>query len=111
MTAEDALSPDLVAPPVSGTRDRFLIPRAPDGSSAIYLAGQSLGLQPRTAAAAIAAELDAWADLGVDAWFDARHSWFTRDADLRASMARVVGARLIEVALLNSLTVNLGGEI
>lgn len=95
------------ADPLSAMRDRFLIPSAPDGSEAIYLAGQSLGLRPRAAGAAIAAELDAWANLGVDAWFDPAHSWFTRDADLRESMGRIVGARPVEVALLNSLTVNL----
>jgi kynureninase len=48
-------------------RDRFLSPTAPDGPPAIYLAGQSLGPQRRAAAAAITAELDAWARLGVDA--------------------------------------------
>ena len=106
MTEEDARARDA-ADPLSAMRDRFLIPTAPDGSPAVYLAGQSLGLQPRTAAAAIVAELDAWAGLGVDAWFDPRHSWFTRDADLRASMGRIVGARPAEVALLNSLTVDL----
>ena len=33
--------------------------------------------------------------------------WFTLDATLRESMARVVGARPVEIALLNSLTVNI----
>ena len=88
-------------------RDRFHIPSAPDGTPAIYFAGQSLGLQPRTAAAAVATELDAWADRGVDAWFDPARPWFTLDTTLRESMARVVGARPVEIALLNSLTVNI----
>ena len=88
-------------------RDRFHIPAAPDGTPAIYLAGQSLGLQPRTAAAAIAMELDAWASHGVDAWFEPARPWFTLDTTLREPMARVVGARPVEIALLNSLTVNI----
>lgn len=71
MTEEDARGRDA-ADPLTAMRDRFLIPTTPDGSPAIYLAGQSLGLQPRTAATAIAAQLDAWARLGVDAWFEPR---------------------------------------
>jgi len=96
-----------VADPLSVLRERFRIPVAPDGSEAIYLAGQSLGLQPRTAAAVLATELDAWATRGVDAWFDHERPWFTLAETLRGSMARIVGARPVEVALCNSLTVNL----
>jgi len=107
MTDDDAPARDAAEALTPVTRDRFHIPTAPDGSPAIYLAGQSLGLQPRSAAAAIATELDAWARRGVDAWFDAERPWFTIDATLRESMARVVGARPIEIALLNSLTVNI----
>jgi kynureninase len=107
MTKEDAPARDAAEALRPSMRDRFHIPIAPDGSPAIYLAGQSLGLQPRTAAAAIATELDAWARQGVDAWFDAARPWFTLDATLRESMARIVGARPVEIALLNSLTVNI----
>jgi kynureninase len=107
MTDDDAPARDAAEALTPSMRDRFHIPTAPDGSPAIYLAGQSLGLQPRTAAAAIATELDAWARQGVDAWFDPTRPWFTLDASLRASMARVVGALPSEVALLNSLTVNI----
>ena len=71
MTEEDAPARDAAEALTPSMRDRFHIPTAPDGTPAIYLAGQSLGLQPRTAAAAIATELDAWARRGVDAWFDA----------------------------------------
>ena len=107
MTDDDAPARDAAEALTPGWRDRFHIPTAPDGSPAIYLAGQSLGLQPRTAAATVATELDAWARQGVDAWFDPGRPWFTLDASLRGSMARVVGALPIEVALLNSLTVNI----
>lgn len=74
---------------------------------AVYLAGQSLGLQPRSTRAAVEAELDAWARLGVDAWFDPNRPWFTLDDSLREPMARIVGARPGEVAILNTLTINL----
>jgi len=105
-TEADALARDA-ADPLRGYRDRFLLPTAPDGSTAIYLAGQSLGLQPRTARAAVERELDAWARLGVDAWFGEDQPWFTLTDRLRAPMARVVGAQPSEVAILNGLTVDL----
>ena len=102
----DALARDA-ADPLTSLRDRFHLPTAPDGSPAIYLAGQSLGLQPRSARPAIERELAAWANLGVDAWFEPGRPWFTLDQAVREPMARVVGALPTEVALLNSLTVNL----
>jgi len=107
MTEQDTPARDAAQALTPSMRDRFHIPTAPDGTPAIYLAGQSLGLEPRTAAAAIATELDAWARRAVDAWFDPDRPWFTLDASLRGSMARIVGALPSEVALLNSLTVNI----
>jgi kynureninase len=107
MTDDDRPARDAARAVTPATRDRFHIPIAPDGSPAIYLAGQSLGLQPRAAAAAIHRELDAWARHGVDAWFDPVRPWFTLDTTVREPMARIVGARTTEVALLNSLTVDI----
>ncbi len=49
------------ADPLAPNRDRFHIPVGPDGSPRIYLAGQSLGAQPRSVRDAMEAELDAWA--------------------------------------------------
>ncbi len=105
-TEADALARDR-ADPLSRYREQFLLPPRPDGSPAIYLAGQSLGLQPRSARSAVEAELDIWARLGVDGWFARDRPWFTVDDSLRESMARIVGARHDEVAILNTLTVNL----
>ncbi len=102
----DALARDR-ADPLAPYRERFLLPVGPSGEPAIYLAGQSLGLQPRTARAALEAELDAWARLGVDGWWNLARPWFTLDDSLRQPMARIVGARASEVAILNSLTVNI----
>jgi kynureninase len=102
----DALARDA-ADPLTALRDRFLIPTARNGTPAVYLAGQSLGLQPQTVRDAIETELDAWARLGVDAWFDPGRPWFTRDLTLREPMARVVGARPDEIGLMNSLTVDI----
>ncbi len=111
-SAEAALGEDHArsldaADPLAGYRDRFLLPAADDGTPKVYLAGQSLGAQPVTARAAVEAELDAWARLGVDGWFARERAWIDADDALRESTARLVGARPAEVATLNTLTVNL----
>ncbi len=95
------------ADPLTVLRDRFLLPTGPDGTAAVYYAGQSLGLQPRTVRAAIETELDAWARLGVDAWFAPDRPWFTMDDALRGPMARIVGARPAEIGLMLGLTANI----
>lgn len=107
------------ADPVPSLRDEFLVPEGsiagqrrpaePDGAARAwaYLAGNSLGLQPRAARAAIADELDEWAQLGVEGWFEAREPWLEYAGSLRGSVARLVGAAPDEVAVMNTLTVNL----
>ena len=44
--------------PLRAFRDEFLFPKAPDGRPVVYLAGNSLGLQPRNAARYIQEELE-----------------------------------------------------
>jgi kynureninase len=88
--------------PLPTLRDEFLVP---DGWS--YLAGNSLGLQPRAAQAAIQDELDEWARLGVEGWFEAREPWLEYAGALRGPVARLVGAAADEVVVMNTLTVNL----
>ncbi|MHC4784921.1 MAG: hypothetical protein ACYTE6_03045 [Planctomycetota bacterium] len=63
------------ADPLAAYRQRFHLPRAPDGEPAIYFCGNSLGLQPRTVRAALDEELEAWADLAVDAHFRGSRPW------------------------------------
>ena len=105
--------------PLPSLREEFLIPpgrvgrqrhRAEPGDAAqdwAYLAGNSLGLQPRGAKAAIESELDEWAHLGVEGWFEAREPWLEYAGALRGSVARLVGAAPEEVAVMNTLTMNL----
>jgi kynureninase len=88
--------------PLPSLRDEFLVP---DGWA--YLAGNSLGLQPRATQAAIEQELAEWARLGVEGWFEAREPWLEYAGSLRGSVARLVGATPDEVAVMNTLTVNL----
>jgi kynureninase len=72
-----------------------------------YFAGNSLGLQPRAAAAAVEEELAAWAELAVEGWFEGGRPWLTSADDLRPALARLVGATADEVVAMNTLTVNL----
>jgi len=94
------------ADPLARFRDEFLFPTDARGERKIYLAGMSLGLQPRGVGAAIQRELEAWAAFGVDGYFQP-DGWYTIDERLRESMAAVVGAQPGEVAIASALTVNL----
>ena len=88
-------------------REKFHIPKQPDGADVLYFTGNSLGLQPRTARAYVEQELDDWARLGVEGHFHARHPWMPYHEFLTERMAEVVGAKPVETVVMNSLTVNL----
>ncbi len=93
--------------PFSEYREQFHIPRNDDGSECIYLCGNSLGLQPQTARQYVNQELEDWAKLAVEGHFKARHPWLHYHEILAGPTARLVGAKLEEVVIMNSLTVNL----
>ena len=61
--------------PLRDYRERFLFPKTPNGEDCVYLCGHSLGLQPKTAAEYIQQELKDWAELGVEAHFQAANAW------------------------------------
>ncbi len=81
--------------------------RVDDNEPAIYLTGNSLGLQPVSTRAELMQELDDWAKLGVEGHFHAKHPWFPAHEELRGGLARLVGAHEDEVVAMNSLTTNL----
>jgi kynureninase len=93
--------------PLAMFRQQFHIPPGPDGSPSVYLCGHSLGLQPRSVRAYIEQELEAWARLGVEAHFHGRNPWMPYHRLLTMNMAEIVGAKPVEVVVMNSLTVNL----
>jgi len=93
--------------PLKGFRDQFYFPKHSDGSEAVYLCGNSLGLQPKSAKKAIDEVLDAWRDLGVKGHFEGEKPFTTYHESLGEKMAEVVGAKKEEVVVMNSLTVNL----
>lgn len=93
--------------PLAALRERFHLPKRRDGSTSTYLCGHSLGLQPKNTATIVQEELDAWAELGVDAHFDSKRPWVSYHEQLTPPLARLVGATPSEVVAMNSLTVNL----
>jgi kynureninase len=92
--------------PLKEFRSRFFIPQHA-GHDCIYLCGHSLGLQPKSAASYINEDLDAWAHLGVEGHFQAKHPWMPYHKLLAEQTAELVGASPGEVVVMNSLTVNL----
>jgi len=93
--------------PLRSFRDKFHLPLGENGQSLIYFAGNSLGLMPKSARQLVERELDDWARLGVDAHLDATTPWYSYHETLREPMARLVGAKPVEVICMNSLTVNI----
>jgi kynureninase len=93
--------------PLRNYRDRFLFPKSTNGETCLYLCGHSLGLQPKTAAEYIQQELKDWAKLGVEGHFQAANAWMPYHRLLTNQTAALVGARPVEVVVMNSLTVNL----
>lgn len=95
--------------PAPSRRHDFLVPPAPGGRfpETAYLAGNSLGLQPRTVRTILDEELRAWAELGVEGHVEGERPWKPYHAFLREPLARLVGAFPEETVAMNSLTVNL----
>lgn len=89
-------------------RDQFLFPETLDQSGkAVYLCGNSLGLQPKKARPYIEQELADWAKLGVEGHLKAKNPWLPYHELLTEQMAKVVGALPAETVMMNTLTTNL----
>ncbi|CAK8996416.1 unnamed protein product [Durusdinium trenchii] len=112
-----ALDKKLSALP-SNQRSQFLVPRnaglpetdpslAPPDEECTYLVGNSLGLQPSRTKELVCEELDKWASLGVNGHFTGTRPWVPIDENVIEQSAAIVGAEKSEVAVMNSLTVNL----
>jgi kynureninase len=92
--------------PLAAFRSRFHFPTFLN-ENPVYFTGNSLGLQPKTAATYIQEELNAWANFGVEGHFLAKRPWFSYHENLTNMAAKVVGALPIEVVITHSLTTNL----
>ena len=92
---------------ISHYREQFHIPKDKDGNDWLYFTGNSLGLQPKATKDYIKQELEDWANLGVEGHFEAKNPWLPYHEFLTESMAKIVGAKPIEVVIMNTLTTNL----
>lgn len=92
---------------LSHYRNKFHIPKDYQGNDWVYLCGNSLGLQPKTTKSYINQELEDWANFGVEGHLEAKNPWMPYHEFLTESMAKVVGAKPIEVVVMNTLTTNL----
>jgi kynureninase len=112
MTAAFQNTPDFARQldaqdPLRGFRDRFHLPAGPDGQPAVYCCGNSLGLQPKAARAAVEAEFQSWEEHAVEGHFRGVSPWMHYHETLTEASARLVGAQPVEVVVMNNLTVNL----
>lgn len=88
-------------------RDQFHIPKDKNGNDWLYFTGNSLGLQPKNTQKYIQQELDDWANYGVEGHFEAKNPWLPYHEFLTENMAKIVGAKPLEVVVMNTLTTNL----
>ena len=93
--------------PLRKYRSEFHFPRQADGRPYTYLCGNSLGLQPKRTKDAVLQELHDWEKLGVEGHFHAKNPWMPYHNFLTNAMAKVVGAHLEEVIVMNTLSANL----
>ncbi len=94
------------ADPLRRFRDEFLFPRHGEGEQT-YFVGNSLGLQPRGAQAAVQEVMQQWAHLAVEGHFTGPTQWLSYHRLVAAQLATVVGALPSEVVAMNTLSVNL----
>ncbi|MDZ4839614.1 MAG: kynureninase [Bacteroidota bacterium] len=87
-------------------RSKFHLPQH-QGNDVIYLVGNSLGLQPKSAVDFVAKELESWKLNGVEGHFIGENPWYSYHEWFKNPVARLVGAKPHEVVVMNNLTVNL----
>lgn len=124
--SEDYARAEDAQDPLRKFRDYFVIPSkadlarstigntesGKDSEQSTYLCGNSLGLQPTLTRKYFEEYLNTWSQKGVFGHF--KHvsdthlpPWLHADDDVRGDMANIVGASAQEVAVMQTLTVNL----
>ncbi len=84
----------------------YLFPKQKDGGDTIYLCGNSLGLQPKSVRNDIERELQSWELNAVEGHFQDT-VWSEKHIEAKELMVPIVGANVREIAILNTLTVNI----
>ena len=92
--------------PLKGYRSQFHIPQH-NGEDCVYFTGNSLGLQPKTTENYLREELESWKNHGVEGHFEGKRPWFHYHKFSKEALAKIVGAKPMEVVAMNNLTSNL----
>jgi len=90
--------------PLKFYREKFYYPKMEDGKDVLYLCGNSLGLQPKSAREFTEREFLVWEKDGV---LGQHGRWEKFHEKLTDNSARLVGAKPSEVVVMNALTVNI----
>jgi kynureninase len=77
------------------------------GKNVIYFCGNSLGLQPKNAAAAFKQELEDWQKHAIGGYLHARSPWLYYQNSFCSPLSKLLGCHQSEVTVMNTLTVNL----
>jgi kynureninase len=93
------------------TQKGTTVPQESDNVDAIYLCGNSLGMQPRRTREYVNRYLDTWASKGVFGHFTDYEGglppWLHIDDAIKEKSAKIVGALPSEVVIMETLTANL----
>jgi len=81
--------------------------RAGGDRRTIYLTGNSLGAMPKGVREWVNRDLDQWSHAAMEGQFTGSSPWLKADEVPIAKMAHIVGAKTSEVAVMNTLSVNL----
>jgi kynureninase len=87
---------------LAGFRKQFYLP-----PGQIYLVGNSLGLLPKPAEAAVLSVLDDWKQHAIEGWTNPECPWFFLAETLGRQLAPLIDAEPEEVIVTHSTTVNL----
>ena len=93
--------------PLAEYRDEYYIPKDNEGNDLMYFTGNSLGLQPKSTFRMIKQELKDWQTYAVEGHVEATYPWYSYHEMFAEPESRVVGAKPIEVVVMNTLTTNL----
>ncbi len=87
-------------------RNEFIFPKV-KGKQVIYFTGNSLGLQSKRAKEYVDEVMNDWGNLAVEGHFYAEKPWWDYHERFCQPLSEIVGAKPLEVGVMNTLTVNL----
>lgn len=93
--------------PLRKWRSEFHFPQI-NGKDAYYFTGNSLGLQPKRTRSFVEEEMKKWETYGVEGHFVPKERpWLKFHEASKDALAKIVGAKPLEVVSMNNLSVNL----